>query len=115
MANVKKLAEGLRVDYTPASGNVAAGAVVVVQKMVGIATEPITEGAAGALDVEGVFSFPKDTGTGKAIDSGKTVYWHGGSTNQANETATGGTKIGYAVAAATDTDAAVSVKLTPSA
>jgi predicted RecA/RadA family phage recombinase len=115
MANVKKVSEGLRVDYTPASGNVAAGAVVVVQKMVGVATEPIAEGVLGAIDVEGTFLFPKAAGTGTGIDLGKTVYWHGASTNQANETASGGTKLGYVIKAASDTDTTVLVKLVPAA
>jgi predicted RecA/RadA family phage recombinase len=115
MANVKKIAEGLRVDYIPTSAPLAAGAVVVVQKMVGIATEPIAQNALGVLDVEGVFNFPKAAGTGTGIDLGKTVYWHGSSTNQANETATGGTKLGYVIKAASDTDTTVLVKLVPSA
>lgn len=114
MANVIKRSEGLRVDYTP-SANTAAGAVVVVQKMVGIATTPIAANTLGVLDVEGVFEFPKATGTGKAIALGKTVYWHASSTNQANETATGGTKLGYVIKAASDTDSTVLVKLIPSA
>ncbi len=114
MANVIKRSEGLRIDYTP-SGDVAAGAVVVVQKIVGVATTAIAADALGTLDVEGVFEFPKATGSGAGIDLGKTVYWHASSTNQVNETSESGTKIGYVIKAASDTDETVLVKLTPAA
>ena len=50
--------EGESIDYTPASA-VAAGEIVSLKGLVGIATTPIAAGAKGSLVVSGVFAVPK--------------------------------------------------------
>ena len=65
---------GNAVDYTPGA-DVVAGAVVVLEDLVGVVKRSIKAGELGALSVVGVFDFPKETGSGKAIAAGKKVYW----------------------------------------
>ena len=64
---------GDSIDYTPAA-NVAAGDVVVLNDLVGIAKLDIKAGELGALAVTGVFDFPIDTGS--TLDVGITAYWN---------------------------------------
>lgn len=63
-----------RVDYTPGSA-VAAGAVVVLNTLIGVATTAIAANEKGSLATEGIFYVPKLTGSSKAIAAGKKVYW----------------------------------------
>lgn len=63
---------GYVLDYTPA-GNVAAGDVVVVGALVGVAPRPIAAGVTGALAVEGVFALPCPTGATGA--QGSAISW----------------------------------------
>jgi len=104
-----KKSEGLRIDYTPSIA-VASGDVVVIGDIVAVATEPIAANVLGAVDVEGVFTFPKATTSASAITAGAKLYW-----NASGEvvTTTAGTNktAGYAVAAAGATAATVDVKL----
>ena len=108
MATFKSV--GNRIDYTPTSADVAAGAVVVQNTLVGVATEPIAENALGALDIDGVFAVAKATGTGTGIQAGKVVYYKA-DPGQATEASTGNTRMGVTVLAAADADATVLVKL----
>ncbi len=102
---------GFRVDYTPSS-DVAVGAVVVQNTLVGVADRPLPANKLGSLAVYGIFTFPKATGASTAIAAGKTVYWD--ATNQrATETSTSNTLMGKTVAAAVDADATVLVLLRP--
>ena len=82
MATVKFVQTGDSVDYTP-EADVAAGAVVVQNDLVGVTKLDIKADALGALAVTGVFDFPKATGGGSAIEAGKKVYW-----DEAEEVAT---------------------------
>ena len=59
-------------DHTPASA-VAAGAVVVIGALVGVAPRPIAANALGSLAVEGVFSMPCATGATGA--QGSSINW----------------------------------------
>ena len=62
------------VDYTPAA-DVAAGDVIVLESLVGVASKPIPANTLGAIAVVGVFSFPKATATGSGMTAGTKVYW----------------------------------------
>ena len=103
--------EGNQVDYTPGAA-VAAGDVVVQGDLIGVAKQPIAANALGALAVTGVFDFPKATGGGMAIAAGATVYWDVADTEAKEDSETGANKlIGKTVAAATDDDATVRVRM----
>jgi len=109
MSNVNFRHDGISVDYTPAAA-VTAGDVVVQNELVGVAKKDIAANALGALAVSGVFDFPKGTTSGSAIAAGKNVYWD--DTNDvATETAGSNKLIGKTVAAATDTDTTVRVRM----
>lgn len=59
-------------DYTPAAA-VAAGDVVVIGTLVGVAPRPIAANALGSLAVEGVFALPCATGATGA--QGSAINW----------------------------------------
>jgi predicted RecA/RadA family phage recombinase len=61
------------IDHTPASA-VAAGDVVVVGALVGVAPRAIAANAVGALSVEGVFELPVATGATGA--QGSAINWY---------------------------------------
>lgn len=102
---------GHSIDYTPGA-DVASGDVVVQGDLVGVAKTEIKANTLGALAVDGVFDFPKDTGSATAISAGAKVYW-----DAVNEVATtdadSGTNklIGKTVAAAGDDDETVRVRM----
>lgn len=73
-ALVKFLHEGNSVDYKPGA-DVAAGDVVVLNDLVGVAKLDIKANTLGALAVAGAFEFPKTTGAGTAITAGTKLYW----------------------------------------
>ncbi len=101
--------DGNSIDYTPAV-DVAAGDVVVIGLLVGIAKEAIKANRLGALAVAGVFDFVKEVGASTAIAVGALVYWD--STNQqATTVATDNTLIGKCIKAAADSDATVRVRM----
>ena len=68
--------EGRLWDYTPSGADVTAGDVVVLGSpgVVGVAPNNIADGELGALQVQGVCEFPKDTGT---LTAGDCVKWDG--------------------------------------
>jgi predicted RecA/RadA family phage recombinase len=74
MALVKFLHHGNAVDYKPVA-DVAAGDVVVLNDLVGVANSPIKANILGSLAVAGVFEFPKTAGAGTAITAGTKLYW----------------------------------------
>jgi len=95
------------VDYTPSSA-VSAGDVVVQNELVGVANKDISANRKGALSVDGVFYFPKDSGSSSAIEAGKKVYWDENN-EVATETSSGNTYLGKVEVAATDDDEEVAV------
>ena len=101
--------DGDSLDYTPGA-DVAAGAVVVQNDLVGVAKRAIPANTLGSLAVKGVFDCPKATGTGTAIAAGATVYWNAAA-QQATTTSSGNKLLGKAVKAAADADATVRVRL----
>ncbi len=107
MANF--IQEGDSIDHTPGA-DVAAGAVVVQNELIGVAKRAIPAGTVGSLAVKGVFDFPKATGASTAIAAGLNVYWNSGS-GLATTTASGNKLLGKTVRAAADADALVRVRL----
>jgi len=83
------------VDYVPSS-DVAAGDVVVENERVMVAQRPISADRLGAMAIEGLMDFPKDTGSSSAIDDGKKVYWDENN-EVANETSSGNLYLGLSV------------------
>lgn len=109
MAQATFAHDGAAIDYTP-GGNIAAGEVVVIGELVGVAKTPIAANTLGALVVEGIFDFAKATGGGTAISAGANVYWDD-TNNMATTTASGNKLIGKCVKAAADGDATVRVRM----
>lgn len=106
-----RVQKGDRIDYTPESA-VAAGDVVVLNEIVAVADLDIAAGVQGALSIEGVYDFPKATGSGTDIERGVTVYWDADADQVAE--AAGSTSLpvlGKTVKAAATTDTTVRVKL----
>lgn len=97
------------IDYT-AGADIAAGDVVVIGSLVGVAPRPIANGETGAVAIEGVYSLPKPSaGSGsETISAGAAVYYYATS-GIANTTT--GVAAGYAVAQAVTGSATVNVKL----
>lgn len=94
------------VDYTP-SAAVAAGDVVVLADLIGVATNPIAANKFGSVCIDGVFTMPKATG---AISQGAIVYWDATNGN-ITTTATANKRAGKAYGAAGSSDTTVNVIL----
>lgn len=75
-------------DYTPAAA-VAAGDVVVIGALVGVAPRPIAAGVMGALAVEGVFEIACATGATGAQGSAISYYEVSGVAHASTGTAAG--------------------------
>jgi len=99
--------EGGRIDYTP-GGAVPAGEVVVQGDIVAVAKRPIAANEPGALDVEGVYDFAKNTGVAYTV--GQILYWDD-TNNVVTATASGNKQIGKVVRAAATTDTTVRIRL----
>jgi predicted RecA/RadA family phage recombinase len=106
MAEAIYLQDGEKIDYTPAVA-VAAGEVITLQDLIGVASEPIAANALGALQIDGVFDVTKATG---AIVAGDNIYWDEANSN-ATRTPAGNKYLGKAVIAAASGDARVKVRI----
>ena len=115
MAKARFVHDGNSVDYTPSQA-ITAGDVVIQGTLVGIAKLDIASSVLGALAVRGVFDVAK---TAVAFTAGAAVYWDSGGdpvggtagTGAATTTRTGNTFMGFALAAAGQTDATVRTAL----
>ena len=87
--------DGLAINYRPAEA-VAAGDVVVLGSLVGIARLDIPAGTLGALATVGVFAIDK---AAESVTLGAVLYWDATAKN-VTATASGNTYIGKAVTAA---------------
>ena len=90
-----------------AAGNIAANDVVVFGGIVGVAHDPITSGGTGAIQIEGVYEMPKESGL--AISGGAAVNWD--TTSGYVTTSSGGVACGKTVAPAEASATVVLVKL----
>lgn len=103
--------KGDMIDYTPGA-DVAAGAVVVLNDLIGVAKQPIAANQLGALAVTGIFDVPKASGVGTAIGAGKTVYWDAADQEAKEDSESGANNLlGKTVLAAGDDDVLVRVRL----
>lgn len=103
------LQKGEHIDYTP-SVAVDAGEVLVIGDTVAVAPRPIAANTLGAVTIEGCFRMPKAVGSGTAIAAGVKVYWNAAET-EVTTTASTHKVAGHTIAAATDDDTTVAVKL----
>lgn len=110
MATATIISDGLTVNYTPGS-DVAAGAVVRQNTLIGVATSPISSGKLGAIRVTGIVRIPKPTGAGTDYAAGVLIYWdvadQQGNVDNANPL------LGKLVAATTTAATTMDVLLTP--
>lgn len=91
-----------------APADVASGGVVVAGNLVGIAAGAALSGASVDVALEGVFSIPKVEADAFAL--GGVVFFNT-STKLATVTATGNTRLGIAIGAASNPSAAVKVRI----
>lgn len=94
--------KGEAIDYRPTE-NVAAGDVIVLGTLVGIARLDIVANTLGSLAIVGCFEAPKATGE---ITAGAVVFWDA-TNSQVTTTATGNPYLGKAVATAAADDETV--------
>ncbi len=107
MAEATRIADGTSIKYTP-SADVAAGEVLILGTMVGVAPVPIANGEPGTVEIDGEFLVAKVSTDEFAV--GAVVYFNGTS-NLATSTASGATLMGKAVAAAANPSTHVRVVL----
>ena len=102
---------GDAIDYTP-TADVAAGDVVVLTNLVGVARSDIQANTLGSLAIRGVFEFPKVTGDSAFVLIGMAAYWNAAS-RLATPWSDGGANklLGKAVSTAGENDLTVLVLL----
>ena len=98
---------GESIDFIPAS-DVAAGDIVKVGSLVGVAKLDIKAGELGALALCGVYEIATN---GTAIEAGAVVSVDPGTGKVCAADTSGAVKFGHAVAAAGTTDTLVNVRL----
>ena len=109
----RMIQKGDTIDYTP-TNFCPAGYVVVQGDLVGVANVDINKGELGAISVTGIFELPKAAGSGSAISVGTKVYWDNGNHVITADDESGANQyFGKTVAAASDNDITVRVKLIP--
>jgi predicted RecA/RadA family phage recombinase len=102
---------GDAIDYTP-TGEMSAGDVVVIQKLIGVARFDIPANTLGSLAIAGIFEFPKVTGDSTFIMLGTLVYWDATNKRATNYSSGGVNKLlGKAVNTAGDNDPTIRVLL----
>lgn len=104
--------EGRAIDYTPSGSAVAAGQILRLGGINGVATRNVADGELGALAIEGVFDVTKAAGDGVTFDMGDTVGWDDVNKTAVTEADQDKTfDLGVAVADAADGDGSVLVKI----
>ena len=98
---------GESIDFTPTS-DVAAGDIVKLGNLVGVAKLDIKAGELGALALCGVYEIAT---AGAAIEAGAVVFVDPATGKVCAEGAAGAVKFGHAVAAVAATDTLVHVRL----
>jgi predicted RecA/RadA family phage recombinase len=107
MPQAKFVQVGDAIDYTPGSA-VAAGDVIVQGDLIGVTKLPIAANQLGALHVDGIFDFAKNTGVSFTV--GQILYWDD-TANQATATSSGNKQIGKCVKAAGTSDTTVRIRM----
>jgi len=103
----KYVSAGNTISYTPTTA-LSAGAVVLLNELIAIATYPVEANQPCALAVQGVFEIDK---LNVAMPLGAVAYWD--NTAQKITLTDTGLKVGKVVRAAAASDAKVRVLLTP--
>ena len=98
---------GESIDFTPET-DVAAGDIVKIGSLVGVAKLDIKAGELGALALVGVYELE---GNGTAVEAGAVVSVDPTTGKVCAEGASGAVKFGHAVQSAAATDATVLVRL----
>ena len=106
--NARFVQRGEAIDHTPAA-DVAAGDIVAVGKLVGVAKLDIKAAELGALALTGVYEVAKASGTAFAV--GMEVAWDATNRKAVAAGASGSVKMGHAVALAGASDPTVFVRL----
>lgn len=102
----KYLNKGHNLDYVNGTGaDIAAGDVVKIGDLIGVAGMDILQGELGTVVVHGVFVFPAKEG-GEDIEVGAKVYW---ATDHADSA--GSDLLGWCAVAEKTGDKTVAVKL----
>jgi len=102
---------GVVVSYTNGTGNdIAAGALVIMGKMAGVAVNDIANGATGAVSVKGKYQLTKKTATDVITQGTVLVYDSGVEAASAGTTLTA-VVVGHAAAASSSAVATVDVIL----
>ena len=98
-------------DYVEivASAAISSGDMVVIGELHGVAAKDAAIGEKVNLHTVGVYSLPKKTGSGKALDLGDHVHFD---SSEQKCDVSGGAIIGVCVEAAADGASSVKVKLT---
>ena len=99
---------GDAIDYTPLA-DVAAGDIVVLGKLVGVAKLDIPAETPGALALTGIYEVTKNAGT--AFAAGSEVAWDATNKKAVASGTSGSVKIGHAVALTGASDTYVYVRL----
>jgi predicted RecA/RadA family phage recombinase len=98
--------DGKTIDYTP-TADLAAGDVVVLGKIIGIAQTDVPANTLAGLDIEGVFEFVKKAND--VVTAGALIYWD--ADNKVATVTSGDTIVGIAVEASAATTGYVRVKI----
>ena len=98
---------GESIDFTP-TADVAAGDIIKVGSLVGVAKLDIKAGELGALALCGVYEIATN---GTAIEAGAVVFVDPATGKVCAECASGAVKFGHAVAAAAAADTLVLIRL----
>ena len=102
--------EGKSLDYKNGSGtDILAGDVVIMGSRAGVAGTDIPVGLTGSIHIEGVFKIPKKAA--EAITAGAVVFYSEDGLTAVSAEKAAQVTVGYAVAAAAESDATVMVKL----
>lgn len=108
MAQAVIRTSGESMTYTAGATAIAAGDIVIVSAMHGVATAPIEASGTGTLWLEGTFDVAKTSAVG--VPLGGKVFWND-TANTASRTSSGNRLIGRALSAALSTDTLVSVRI----
>lgn len=101
--------QGNAIDYTPSS-DLAAGTVVVIGDLIGVARTPLVADQLGSLAVSGVFDVVKQSGV--ALAAGAIAYWNNTTKVAVATDGSGANKrLGKVVVAALAGDATVRIRL----
>ena len=112
------VANGKTLSYTvPAETTIVSGQLLNVGGFVGVATTSGTTGDVIEVTLEGVFRFPKATGTGTAFTRGQVAVWaiEAEEMLNADDFETDIFYVGYAYSSASDDDETVDVFLVQAA